>query len=84
MLLQTQPDITVTGEAGTGRDAVRKVLRLKPDIVVMDIAMPELNGIEATHEICEACPSTKVIILSMYSTSQHIFRGLKAGARGTY
>jgi DNA-binding NarL/FixJ family response regulator len=82
LLLQTQPDILVTGEAGTGRDAVRQVLNLKPDVVLMDIAMPELNGIEATQQICKARPSTKVIILSMYSTSQHIFRAIKAGARG--
>ncbi len=82
LLLQTQPDITVTGEAGTGREAVRQVKNLKPEVVLMDIAMPELNGIEATQQICETCPSTKVIILSMYSTSQHIFRAIKAGARG--
>lgn len=82
LLLQTQHDISVVGEAGTGRDAVRQTLHLKPDVVLMDIAMPELNGIEATREICEALPSTKVIVLSMYSTSQHIFRAIKAGARG--
>jgi DNA-binding NarL/FixJ family response regulator len=82
LLLQTQPDITVVGEAGTGRDAVRQSLNLKPDVVLMDIAMPELNGIEATQQICEARPTTKVIVLSMYSTSQHIFRAIKAGARG--
>lgn len=82
LLLQTQPDISVIGEASTGRDAIRRVLSLKPDVVIMDIAMPELNGIEATQQICEARPSTKVVILSMYSTSQHVFRAIKAGARG--
>jgi DNA-binding NarL/FixJ family response regulator len=82
LLLQTQPDIFVVGEAGTGRDAVKQSAKLKPDVILMDIAMPELNGIEATQEICEARPLTKIIILSMYSTSQHIFRALKAGARG--
>jgi len=82
LLLETQPDIRVTGEAGTGREAVRQVKNLRPDVVLMDIAMPELNGIEATQQICEACPSTKIIVLSMYSTSQHIFRAIKAGARG--
>jgi DNA-binding NarL/FixJ family response regulator len=82
LLLQTQSDISVIGEAGTGREAVRQVLSLMPNVVLMDIAMPELNGIEATGEICQGSPSTKVVILSMYSTSQHIFRAIKAGARG--
>ncbi len=82
LLLETQHDIRVTGEAGTGRDAVRRVEKLKPDVILMDIAMPELNGIEATQQICKVLPSAKVIVLSMYSTSQHIFRAIKAGARG--
>jgi DNA-binding NarL/FixJ family response regulator len=82
LLLETQPDIKVAGEAGNGREAVRQVAKLVPDIVLMDIEMPELNGIEATRQMCETSPSTRVIILSMYSTAQHISRAFKAGAQG--
>lgn len=82
LLLETQPDIKVIGEAGDGREAVRLVMKEPPDVVLMDIAMPELNGVEATEQICQSCPAVKVIILSMYSTTQHIFRAFKAGARG--
>jgi DNA-binding NarL/FixJ family response regulator len=82
LLLETQPDIKVIGEAGNGREAVRQAAKLAPDIILMDIAMPELNGIEATKQIIEAHSSAKIIILSMYSTTQHIFRALKAGAKG--
>ncbi len=82
LLIETQPDIRVIGEAGNGRDAVRSVAQLSPDVVVMDIEMPEMNGIESTDQICSSHPEIKVIILSMYSTSMHIFRAFKAGARG--
>ena len=81
-LLEAQHDIQVVGDAADGRDAVRQVLELRPDIVVMDIVMPGLNGIDATRQICEGCPSIQVIMLSMHSTSEHIFRALRAGARG--
>jgi len=82
LLLDTQADISVIGEAGNGREAVRQACRLCPNIVLMDIAMPELNGIEAAQQILEACPGSRVIMLSMFSTNEHIFRALKAGARG--
>ncbi|MBP6940587.1 MAG: response regulator transcription factor [Syntrophorhabdaceae bacterium] len=82
LLLETQSDIKVIGEAGNGREAVRQAIKLIPDVILMDIAMPELNGIEATKQIIEAHSSAKIIVLSMYSTTQHIFRALKAGAKG--
>lgn len=81
-LLEAQGDIQVVGQAADGRETVRQVRQLRPEVVIMDIAMPELNGIEATRQICEQCPSIKVIILSMLSTTEHIFRALQAGARG--
>ena len=82
VLLEAQSDISVVGDAANGREAVRRALQLHPDVVVMDIAMPELNGIEATQQIHDASPSTQVLILSMHSTTEHIFRALQAGARG--
>ncbi|MFQ6102095.1 MAG: response regulator [Anaerolineae bacterium] len=81
-LLEAQDDIEVIGAAANGRDAVRQVAKLRPDVVIVDIAMPDLNGIEATWQIRETCPSAQVIILSMHSTSEHVFRALQAGARG--
>jgi DNA-binding NarL/FixJ family response regulator len=81
-LLEAHADITVVGDAANGRQAVDQVRKLRPDVVVMDIAMPELNGIEATQQIRESCPSTQVVILSMHSSPEHVFRALQAGARG--
>ncbi len=82
LILEAQGDIAVVGEAANGHQAVRLVQQLRPDVVVMDIAMPELNGIEATREIRQSCPATQAVILSMHSTAEHIFRALEAGARG--
>ena len=80
LLLETKGDIKVAGEAVNGREAVQKARELKVDIVIMDIAMPELNGIEAARQIRKLLPATRVIILSMYSTSEHIRQAIKAGA----
>jgi DNA-binding NarL/FixJ family response regulator len=82
LLIETQSDMKVVSEASNGREAARQVLHTNPDVVIMDLAMPELNGVEATRQIRENCPATKVIILSMHSSSEHIFQALKAGAHG--
>jgi two-component system, NarL family, response regulator NreC len=81
-LLQAQEDIIVVGEANNGRHAVEGVKALEPSVVLMDISMPELNGIEATRQIRQVSPSTRVVILSMYSTAEHVLRSLQAGAQG--
>lgn len=81
-LIDAQPDLAVTACVHDGREAVRKVVELVPDVVVMDIAMPELNGIEATHLIHERAPDTQVVILSMHSNPEYVLRALQAGARG--
>lgn len=81
-LLEANPDIVVVGDAPDGQQAVREVLHLLPDVVVMDISMPKLNGISATQEIRQALPQTKVIILSMLGDAEHVFRALDAGAQG--
>jgi len=81
-LLNAQKDIKVVGTAVNGIEAVELATKLRPDVAVMDIAMPLLNGIEATQQICSTCPETKVAILSIHFTSIHIQRALQAGAMG--
>ena len=82
LLLETKSDIKVVGEALNGREAMQKAQELKPDLVIMDIAMPELNGIEAARQICNLSPSIRVIILTMHATVEHAMQEFKAGARG--
>jgi DNA-binding NarL/FixJ family response regulator len=82
MLLDIQPDLNVVGTAPDGREAVRQVAELQPDVVVMDVTMPELNGIEAAHQIQHHWPCMKVIILSMHDQTEYVIRALQAGARG--
>lgn len=81
MVVDAQPDLTVVGEAGDGREAVAMAESLKPDVMVMDIGMPTLNGIEATHQVREKLPATQVVMLSMHSDEGYVLRSLKAGAK---
>jgi DNA-binding NarL/FixJ family response regulator len=82
VLLEDEEDLIVVGEAGDGQEALDWVRELKPDIVVMDVNMPNLNGIEATRQILEEAPETKVLVLSSYSGKQFVEEMLKAGAVG--
>lgn len=81
-LLEAQSDFRVIGDAADGREAIRQITQLRPNVAILDIAMPELNGLEAARQIRELCPVTQVIILSMYATTTHIFQAIQAGVRG--
>ena len=81
LLLERQPNLTVVGEASDGRETVRAAESVSPDVVVMDIAMPNLNGIEAARQITASRPETAIVILSMHSDESYVIRALKAGAR---
>jgi len=82
ILLESQGDIEVVGEAENGNKAIEGITSKKPDVAVMDITMPELNGIEAAQIIHETLPETGIVILSIHSDLEHIFRALQAGAQG--
>jgi len=82
MILSAQPDMEIVGEAGNGHEAVALAENLKPDVVVMDVAMPELNGIEATRRLAESVPHARVVALSMHKDSVYVREILRAGARG--
>jgi DNA-binding NarL/FixJ family response regulator len=81
-LLAKEPDMEVLAEAADGRDAVRLVRELSPQVVIMDVGMPDLNGIEATRQILQESPETKVIALSMHSDRRFVTNMIKAGASG--
>jgi two-component system response regulator NreC len=81
-ILEAQPGWQVIGEAADGREAVRQVLELKPDLVVMDLAMPQLSGVDAIQQIVRRLPSTRVLVLSMHADEVYVTRALKAGAHG--
>ncbi len=81
-LLESEPGLEVVGEASNGREAVERAIAAKPDVVVLDIGMPELNGLEATRQIVKVAPRTEVLILTVYETEELIREVLRAGARG--
>ena len=81
-LLSDEPDLEVVGEADDGRAALQSVSELEPDVVLMDISMPGLNGIEATRQIRQNYPEVKVVVLSMHSNEEYVFQVLRAGASG--
>ena len=81
-ILESEPELTVVGEAGDGEDAVAAARRLRPDVVLMDIRMPVLDGIEATRRIVVAQPSTRVLILTTFGLDTYVFDALRAGASG--
>jgi DNA-binding NarL/FixJ family response regulator len=81
-ILNDHAGIEVVGEAEDGRDAVARVVRTKPDVVIMDITMPELNGIEATRRIRASCPSAKILMLSRHRSAEYVHQALRAGASG--
>lgn len=81
-MLEIQDDLAVAGEASDGREAVRLVGEVKPDVVLMDLRMPNMDGLEAIREIRAAWPQIAVVILTTYDDDAHIVRGLQAGARG--
>jgi Response regulator containing a CheY-like receiver domain and an HTH DNA-binding domain len=82
LFLKTQPDFELVGEAATGQEVLERVAELQPDIVLMDLHMPVVNGIEATRQIKASHPAVKVIVLTSFSDHDHVLPAVKAGARG--
>ena len=82
IILNHQPDLEVVGQAADGEEAVELAKRLQPDVILMDIKMPRLNGIQATRQVMAALPKTQIIILTTYDTDDWVFDGIRAGAVG--
>src|SRR5438270_2174230 len=82
MMLNAQPDMEVIGEAQDGRQAISEGIRLQPDIILMDITMPDMNGIEATRQVKKMLPEVKVLVLTMHENDEYVFQALRAGASG--
>lgn len=81
-LLELESDFEVVGEAANGREAIKKFEELRPDIVLMDVRMPEMNGVEATRAICTTYEEAKIIILTTFNEEEFLFEGIRAGATG--
>lgn len=82
LAIDTDPDIEVVGEAGSGREAVDSAAELQPDVVIMDLHMPDLNGVEATRRIVDVSPHIAVLVLTMLEDNESVFTAMRAGARG--
>jgi DNA-binding NarL/FixJ family response regulator len=82
MVMETQPDIEIVAEAGNGREAVAATERLRPDVVLMDVRMPEMDGVQATRAIVESSSSARVIILTTFDLDEYVYAALRAGASG--
>ena len=81
-LLEDLTDVLVVGEAGLGREAVALCIQLQPDLVLLDIRLPDMSGVEVCHQICSACPETRVVILTSYANDDLITKAIMAGASG--
>ena len=82
MMLQAEDDVSVVGEAGTGAEAIAVVRRESPDVVVMDVRMPEIDGIEATRQVVASTPGTRVLMVTTFDLDQYVYAAMKAGASG--
>jgi DNA-binding NarL/FixJ family response regulator len=82
MIVDSQPDLTIVGEAGDGMAAVTAATELRPDLVLMDVRMPHLDGVAATGRICAASPDTKILIITTFDLDQYAYAALRAGASG--
>ncbi|MCU7797312.1 MAG: response regulator transcription factor [Candidatus Thiodiazotropha sp. (ex Semelilucina semeliformis)] len=81
-LLTSNPDFEIIGEADNGRDAIRRVIELKPDLVIMDLSMPGMNGMDAVREIKDRMPEVKALVLTVHSEEEYVLASLQAGANG--
>ncbi|MCU7846041.1 MAG: response regulator transcription factor [Candidatus Thiodiazotropha sp. (ex Monitilora ramsayi)] len=81
-LLTSNPDFEIVGEADNGRDAIRRVIELKPDLIIMDLSMPGMNGMDAVREIKDRMPEVKALVLTVHSEEEYVLASLQAGANG--